>query len=188
MCVCVQYRDGLSKEAGPGLDECAASPRGLQFEQVRCRMSGALDGLLTNPISSVHCEVLQTLLCLPVYGGGVYSPGEVGRDHGAQECEILKSLHRVIIYVEVKVVCSVSGSSPVSLWCSLSTQHNADRFITSSLWQSHHHHLQTSLWSCWCKQVCRQRCRGCRAIGSTYTFVGSQCSAEERCGLSLEGC
>lgn len=117
MCVCVQYRDGLSKEAGPGLDECAASPRGLQFEQVRCRMSGALDGLLTNAISSVHCEVLQTLLCLPDYGGGVYSPGEVGRDHSAQECEILKSLHRVIIYVAVKVVCSVSSEVQDHLLC-----------------------------------------------------------------------
>lgn len=55
--------------------------------------------LLTDVVPYEHSDDSR---CHPDDGGGVCISEKVGRDHGAQECDILNSFHTVAVYVAGK--------------------------------------------------------------------------------------
>lgn len=91
-------------------------PRCSVWTTLWCSMWGC-SGWLSDGGHQQLCRDAVPFEHSQVGGGGVCSPGEVSRDHGAQKCEILNSLHTVTVYIEGRQVCYVPPKIQDHLLC-----------------------------------------------------------------------
>lgn len=73
--------------------------------------------LLSDVILPEHSQKVQMLLCLLDDSHGVCSPGEFGRDRGAQKSEGLDPIHAVAIDVKRGRICPVLPKVQDDLLC-----------------------------------------------------------------------